>query len=217
MTYPDLYFRKKERTFWLTCEEQNCTGLRVGGSKKNGSETTAVNQVRDDEIWSAEAMEVHYLGKLRICFGNNAAGEWIWIRCRNKRKDKVKDNFLSFDETSWVDGDSNYTDEEEWWARVNFWGGNPSHPTRHTTLYMVMTPNWFSGFFLFVCYCCFCFCFCLRGVSVSHVCFGMRNEYHSLQMRDRWEVKEGLVGKDFLPVSALCSLGLNKGFLAFLN
>lgn len=93
MTYSDLYFRKKERTFWLTCEEQNCTGLRVGGSKKNGSETTVVNQVRDDETWSAEAREVHYLGKLRICFGDSAAGDWIWIRCRNKRKDKVKDNF----------------------------------------------------------------------------------------------------------------------------
>lgn len=42
------------------------------GSKKNGSETTAVNQVRDVEIRSARATEINFLGKFRICFGDSA-------------------------------------------------------------------------------------------------------------------------------------------------
>lgn len=75
-----------------------------------------------------------------------------------------------------MDGDSSYEDEEEWGSRVNFGGGNQSHPTQ--------THNCICGNVSRLCDYIwktkmFWFFLSKRGVSVSHVCYGI-SKYHSL-------------------------------------
>lgn len=65
MTFSDLYFRKRELS---GCRVRN--GLhRITSVDKNSSETIIVNHGRCDVTQvSAEAIEINYMGRFKICF-----------------------------------------------------------------------------------------------------------------------------------------------------